>query len=83
MITLGFIGDNLIGAMNIAGVLYNQAGTYGHSSANPDFAFDSVFTADSTGVFSVIPEPGTYALILGALSTAFVLILRRRNRCAV
>ena len=79
LITLDFIGDNLIGAMNIAGVLYNQAGTYGHSSANPDFAFDTVFTADSTGVFSVIPEPQTYALFLGALSMAMVVILRRRS----
>jgi len=46
-----------------------------------DFVFDEIRVADSwSDAAGIVPEPSTYAAILGFLALAFVFVRRRRNK---
>jgi hypothetical protein len=89
--SIHFEGANTItlsGAADLAGlegtVLFSVAGTNPGSITGdlPDVisSFNYILSlgGDGNDIILAIPEPGTYALLLGALSMAMVLILRRR-----
>ncbi len=84
LLTSGAWANFSVGAIPVVGTsntlnLYSLLpGTLGHGSAT-DLGFFTL--TDTSGVFSlsftVIPEPSTYAAILGALTVGFVLVRRR------
>jgi len=61
--TLDFVGKDRIGRLVIGGTPDTTPGTCGHSSANPTYAFDAVFSAGS-GLYEILPWAyGTVILV--------------------
>ena len=74
-ITLAAGVNETIAALYFDGVL-QSAGTWGATGSGADFINDNWFAG--TGVLSVVPEPASFGVLLGALSLGFVAVRRRR-----
>ena len=57
-------------------------GTYGSTSSSATFKNDEFFSGDGIITVAAVPEPGTTALLLGALGIFGFQYLRRRHRKA-
>ena len=78
-IALNFTGADTLGAVydSISGT-YMTAGTWTTSQLNSFFS-SSVFAGTGSLTISAIPEPSTYAMLLGSLALGAALVSRRRR----
>ncbi len=77
MTALNFTGSDQISSLFLDGVA-QVGGTWGSPTSGADHT-SSFFTG--TGMFAVVPEPGTIALVAVGLGAIF--IFRRRSSAAV
>ncbi len=78
-ISLNFSGVETLGAVyDSVSATYLAGGTYTAAQLNSAFS-SSVFTGIGSLTVSAIPEPSTYAALLGSVTMAGVLLKRRRS----
>ena len=68
--------NEVVGGLTLGGVP-QPFGTYGSSTSGATFTNDEYFSG--TGIITVVPEPGTAALVIGGLGSLLGMQRRRRG----